>query len=259
MRALLSCLLAGVLVATVGVVVAAAPATAAGPCARPVFRTSAHSGHWSRGHYTVDNDMWNAAGHHMRQRLTVCSRSSWYADARLPRHTDNQVKSYPNAHRDFHNWSTHTEPRLAAYRSLRASWASRTPRAGRWDAGWDLWIDGVPGDDRGTVRTEVMVWTDNHGTAPLGHRVASARFAGRRWQVWRDRTAGHPYVAFVPRGRIPRGAVDMVRPLTWLRRHHWLHAPVTLGQIGFGYEIVATGGRRLHFATTGFSVRAVRR
>lgn len=259
MRTLMRSLLAGVLVATLGTVAGARPAAASGACTRPVYTTTDPWGRWSNYHYTVDNDMWNAAGYRMRQRLTVCDQSSWYAVARLPRRTDRSVKSYPNAHFDFHDWTTHAEPRLSAYRSMPVSWASRLPRAGRYDTAWDVWLDGVPGDDAGVVRKEVMIWTANRGSVPSGRPVAWARFAGRRWRVWRDRSLDHPYYAFVPRGRIVRGSFDLMRPLTWLRRRRWLRPQVTVGQVAFGFEVVATGGRRLRLATTGFSVHAVRR
>lgn len=258
-RILLRSLLAGVLVATLAGVAGARPAAATGPCRAPVYTTSDPWGRWSSYRYTVDNDMWNAAGHRMRQRLTVCDQSSWYAVARLPLRTDRSVKSYPNAHLDFHDWTAHTEPRLSAYRSLPVRWASRLPRAGRYDVAWDVWLDGVPGDDAGRVRTEVMIWTANQGSVPSGRRVASTRFAGRRWQVWRDRSLGHPYYALVPGDRIARGSFDLMRPLTWMRHRGWLRPRVTLGQVAFGFEVVATRGRPLRFATTGFSVRGVRR
>jgi len=246
-------LLAGVLIATLGAIAASPPATAGGACGHPVFTTRAPYGYWNGSGYTVSNDVWNGAGHHVRQRLSVCGPASWYADTRLPRRTDDEVKSYPNAHVDF------GEPRLSAFRALRVSWASRLPQRGRWDAAWDVWLDGRPGKDAGVGRKEVMVWTDGRGSVPLGHPVGSARFAGRHWQVWRARGLAHPYVAFVPSGRIARGSLDLMRPLRWLLHRHWVRSHVTLGQAAYGFEVVATHGRRLHFATTGLSIHGVRR
>lgn len=222
-------------------------------CAKPVFSTWRPHGMWSRGVYTVDNDMWNSAGYHMHQHLRVCSRARWTVDVRVPRRTDTAVKSYPNSHRDFHNWSTGHEPRLSSFRVLRTSWASRTPRRGVYDAAYDIWLNGVADDNS----NEVMIWTDNHGQVPYGRRAGHLWFNHIRWQIWTG--AGHSYVALVPPHRIRHGRLGLLKPLRTLVRRGWLPRHTTVGQVGFGFEVVRTAGERVRFATTAFTVTARRR
>ena len=204
----------------------------------------------SRGSYTVDNDMWNAAGYRMSQHLRVCSPSRWTVDVRVANPTDTAVKSYPNSHRDFHNWSTSREPRLSTFRVLRTSWAARTPGRGIYDAAYDIWINGVPG------RNEVMIWTANHRQVPFGRPAGHLWFNSIRWRIWTN--ADHSYVAFVPPRHLAHGTLGLLKPLRALVRRGWLPRTSTVGQVGFGFEIVRTANVRLRFATTRFAVTARR-
>lgn len=236
------------LLALVGRPLPAAGATAA--CAHPVYTTTAQNGMWSHGVYTVANDMWNSSGYTMTQRLRVCSPSRWTADVRVANPTDTAVKSYPNSHRDYHNWSTGYEPRLSTFRSLHSTWAARTPGVGTYDAAYDIWLNGVPG------KNEVMIWTDNRHQVPAGSRVGKLWFDHRRWQIWS--TPNHSYVAFVPPRRLTHGTLNLLTPLHYLSRRGWFGKHPTLGQVDFGFEVVRTAGERVRFATTAFSVTSRR-
>ncbi|MEP9385340.1 GH12 family glycosyl hydrolase domain-containing protein [Nocardioides cheoyonin] len=231
----------------------ASPASAAAVCAKPKFVTTEPHGMASSGVYTVDNDMWNASGYHMTQRLRVCSRSRWTVDVKVRNPTDKAVKSYPNAHRDYHNWSTGHEPRLSSFTKLRTSWAARTPGKGIYDAAYDLWLNGVADADS----NEVMIWTDNRHQVPFGHRAGHLWFNGIKWQVWTG--AGHQYIAFTPPRRLTHGTLGLLRPLHWLVRKGWLRKKTTVGQVGFGFEVVRTAGQRVRFATSRFSVSSARK
>lgn len=228
-------------------------ATAGAACAHPVWSTWQQHGMWSRGAYTVDNDMWNASGYRMSQHLRVCSRARWTVDVRVRNPTDKAVKSYPNAHRDFHNWSTGHEPRLSSFRVLRTSWAARTPGRGIYDAAYDIWLNGVADANS----NEVMIWTDNHRQRPFGHRAGHLWFNHLRWQLWT--APGHSYIALTPPHRLGHGTLRLLKPLRALVRKHWLPRRTTVGQVGFGFEVVRTANVRLRFATTAFSVTARRR
>lgn len=227
------------------------PASAAtSTCASPVYTTTQTNGTWSHGVYTVANDMWNSSNYSMSQRLRVCSRSRWTADVRVANPTDTAVKTYPNSHRDYHNWTTGSEPRLSTFRMLRTTWAARTPNVGVYDAAYDIWINGVPG------KNEVMIWTNNHGQAPLGKRVGKISFDNVSWQIWS--TPNHSYIAFVPSKRLTHGTLGLLTPLNYLARRGWLGAHPTLGQVDYGFEVVSTGGKQVRFATTAFSVESRR-
>lgn len=250
LRSLAMATVLAMLAPMLGLAGAEAPASAATPvCAHPVFATSRTYGTWRHGATTVSNDMWNAAGSHMTQRLRVCSAARWTVNVTVPATGDTSVKTYPNANRNFRTASGH-EPLLSSFRTLRTSWAARTPTMGTYDAAYDIWFDGVPG------RYEVMIWTHNNGQGPKGGVVGSMTFGGVRWQVWS--TSDHSYTAFVPERPYDHGTLPLLTPLHALARHGWLGTHPTLGQVAFGFEVVSTAGRQLHFATTAFSVTARR-
>lgn len=231
---------------------------AAGPCLQPRFVTSAPYGRWpSRGMW-VDNNMWGSRGYAVRQTLRACSAGSWKVTAKASNaRGDWQVKSYPNVHRDWHDWRTGAEPPLASFGLLRAGFATRSPARGIHNTAFDIWLDGVPGAAGSEARREVMVWTAWHGMRPRGRVVDPAvQAGGRTWTLWA--TADDDYLAFVPHRDFERGRVRLLALLRWLVRHGRLPAGVTLGQVGFGFEIIATGGRRATFHVDGFRLDARR-
>jgi len=138
------------------------------PCSQPRFTTSRPDAMWTDGRYIVHNNMWNAAGYDVRQRLRACSHGNWAVRATADdRSGDGAVKTYPDVHRDYHDWSTGHEPRLSGFRSIRSTFAARTPDTGVYDAAYDIWLNGVPGTH------EVMIWTDNYRQVPAGSRFAT--------------------------------------------------------------------------------------
>jgi len=235
-------------VASISGGVAAAPAEAAG-CTNPRFVTSDPDGLWADGRYLLHNNMWNADGYDVTETLSACSHRSWFVDATADdRAGDGAVKTYPNVHVDFHDWDTGAEPALASFRSIVSRFAARTPGTGAYDAAYDVWLDGVPGDH------EVMVWTDWRDQRPAGEIVARHRFGKHRWTLWA--TDDDSYLALVPDRRLRHGRVDLGRMLGWLVARGHLPADATLGQICFGFEIVSTDGDRARFTVRDFSLRA---
>lgn len=229
-----------------------APETAtAAACTSPRFVTSDQNGMWSTGRYIVHNNMWNIGGYNVRETLAACSHRNWKVTATASNASgDGAVKTYPNVHRDFHDWGTGREPRLSSFTRLRSRFAATTPRVGIYNAAYDIWLNGVPGQH------EVMIWTDNYRQVPAGRPVGSHRFSGHRWRVWA--TPDNSYIAFVPRHRITQGRLGIKRMLDWLVARGRLEKNVTVGQICFGFEIVSTGGRPATFKVDDFAVTAQR-
>lgn len=226
------------------------PAMAATGCSSPSFVTSSPDGMWSTGRYVVHNNMWNTSGYRVHETLRACSARSWIVAAVADnRSGDGAVKTYPNVHRDFHNWSTGREPRLSSFSRISSSFAARTPRVGIYDVAYDIWLNGVAD----AHSNEVMIWTDNYRQQPSGSVVARGlRFAGRHWRVYA--TGDDSYLAFVPRRRMTHGTLPLRRMLGWLVRHHRISARSTLGQVCYGIEVVSTGGRQARFQVTNFSL-----
>ena len=89
-------------------------------------RDLGQNGMWNNGGYIVHNNMWNVSGYDVSETLTACSHRNWaVTDHRRQRSGDGAVKTYPNVHKDYHDWSTAAEPRLSSFRTS----AARSPRA----------------------------------------------------------------------------------------------------------------------------------
>ncbi len=246
--------LLGLLAVLVGLLGAAGPASAsdaraaAARCTAPKFVTSDTNGMWSDGGYIVHNNMWNVSGYNVSERLSACSYKNWRVTATADNSNgDGAVKTYPNVHADYHNWSTGDEPALSSFSRIRSSFAASTPHVGIYNAAYDIWLNGVPGDN------EVMIWTDNFHQVPSGERVARGlQFGGATWKVYA--TDDNGYIAFVPSHRLTSGSLPLKKMLDWLVDHGRVSADSTLGQICFGFEVVSTNGQPATFRVSNFSV-----
>ena len=219
----------------------------AATCNDPEFVTSDPNGMWSDGRYVVHNNMWNIAGYDVSETLSACSHRNWKVTATANNSNgDGAVKTYPNVHVDYHNWDTGAEPRLSSFTKIRSSWAARTPGVGIYNAAYDIWLNGVPGEH------EVMIWTDNYKQVPAGSKIGTRTFSGYKWTVWA--TDDNGYIAFVPKRRLTHGTLNLKRMLRWLVKQGRVGSDATLGQICFGFEIVSTDGAPATFKVDKFSV-----
>jgi hypothetical protein len=221
-------------------------ATAA-PCTNPKFVTSDENGMWSDGKYIVHNNMWNVSNYNVSETLSACSFRNWKVTATADNSSgDGAVKTYPNVHRDFHNWSNGNEPKLSSFSRIRSSFAARSPHVGIYDVAYDIWLNGVPGEH------EVMIWTDNFHQVPSGSLVATRNFSGYQWKVWA--TDDNGYIAFVPSHRLTHGTLGLKKMLDWLVATGHLESDVTVGQICYGVEVVSTNGSPATFKINNFSL-----
>lgn len=233
---------------TVAVSTAAAPdARAAGVCTEPEFVLQ---GHESRGlgDYYADGNIWNDNGR-IDQTMDVCAHDSWSVGVSADDHDDKAVLSYPNVHRDYHDWSTAEEPRIDSFDSITSTFAHRAPEGGTWNVAYDVWINGV-GNGPGT--TELMIWTQNSGQRPAGDKRDTVTLAGHEWELWT--TDDGEIVSFVATKAMTSGTLDLQAFTTYLMDTDRLPADSTLGQVGYGVEIVQTGGAEKRFDFTDFSV-----
>jgi hypothetical protein len=224
------------------------PTPTTSTCANPVFTTSDPNGGWSTGGYYVHNNMWNASGYRVSQTLQACAFDNWYVTATADNSSgDGAVKTYPNVHKDFHNWSTGAEPSLSSFATIKSTFAAISPHVGIYNVAYDIWLNGVPGN------REVMIWTENYRQVPAGSRVTSGvSLSGRTWDVYA--TSGNGYIAFVPSQPMTQGSLDLKAMLDWLVAQGRVPANSTLGQIGYGVEVVSTDGKPATFTFTDFSV-----
>ena len=168
----------------------AADTATAAPCTNPKFVTSDENGMWSDGDYVVHNNMWNASGYDVAQTTSVCSYRNWYTTVSADDSTgDRATKTYPNVHKDYHNWQTGAEPLVSSFTSITSTFAAPGcgGAAGIYNVAYDLWLNGVPGN------REVMIWTENHGQFPAGSFVEGgfARCRARRGSSTPPSTNSH--------------------------------------------------------------------
>jgi hypothetical protein len=221
-------------------------------CTDPVWRSSSDGAMQSDGDFVIHNNMWNASGYRVSQTVEACSYRSWNVIATADNSSgDGAVKTYPNVHKDYHNWSTGYEPPLSNYPTLSSTFAAAGPNTGIYNIAYDIWLNGV-GNGGGSNR-EVMIWTDNQAQRPAGSVVASGlEFGGQTWTLWA--TGDNHILSFVPATDMASGTVNIRAMLDYLIGRGRVPADSTLGQIDYGVEIVSTNGTPATFNFTGFSL-----
>jgi hypothetical protein len=203
---------------------------------------------WQLPPYFVFNNMWNASNYPVTQTLYACSYSDWYVVANMNNDSgDGAVKTYPNSHRDFDN-----APAIGSLHSVTSTFAESSPQAGIYEDAYDIWLNGLAT----STSTELMIWTDNHGQRPSGSEQGSVTLGGRTYQVWRAMNGSSPYIALVAEQNFTSGTVDLLSMFQWLIQKGWLSSNSTLNQVGYGPEIVSTGGTPETFSYSNFSVTA---
>jgi hypothetical protein len=217
-------------------------------CTNPRFVTSDPNGMWSDGGYIVHNNMWNIGGYNVSETLSACSYDSWSVTATADNSKgDGAVKTYPNVHKDYHDWGTGKEPLLSSFSTIRSTFAAKGPKVGIYNVAYDIWLNGVPGN------REIMIWTENHKQVPAGSKVATGvSLSGHTWDVYA--TSSNGYIAFVPHQEMTQGSLDLKAMLDWLTAQGRIPANSTLGQICFGVEVVSTDGRPATWEVTDFSI-----
>ena len=207
---------------------------------------------YSDGGLIIHNNMWNTSGYRVSETVEACSYHSWNVIATADNSSgDGAVKTYPNVHKDYHNWSTGYEPPLSNYPTLSSSFAAAGPNTGIYNFAYDIWLNGV-GNGGGSNR-EVMIWTDNQAQRPAGSVVATGLgFGGQTWTLWA--TGDNHILSFVPGTDMAAGTVNIRAMLDYLISHGRVPANSTLGQICYGVEIVSTNGTPGTFRFTGFSL-----
>jgi hypothetical protein len=212
-------------------------------CTDPVFTTSDPNGGWSDGGYYVHNNMWNCDAYPCVETLSACSYSSFFAVANMNDDShDGAVKSYPNVHKDY------DAPVLSSFAAISTTFAAESPHVGIYNVAYDIWLNGVATDGS----NEIMIWTENYNQVPAGDQAATVTLGSATWDVYRTGDGG--YIAFVPTEVMTSGAIDLLELFDWVASQGWIAADSTVGQIGYGVEIVSTDGSDARFDFTDFSI-----
>jgi hypothetical protein len=215
-------------------------------CAHPQYTTSDPNGMWNLAPYFVANDAWNASSYTVSQTVYGCSYSNWYVVATMDNSKgDGAVKTYPNSHRDFDS-----NPQISSFKSITSTFAETSPSTGIYEDAYDIWLNGIGGSQR----TEVMIWTDNHGQSPGGDAQGTVAIDGKSYTAWRATTG--TYIAFVANDNFTSGTMNLLAFFEWLTSKGWLSSSATLGQVDYGAELVSTNGVPATFTFSNFSVSA---
>jgi hypothetical protein len=223
-------------------------------CTAPVFTSSEPFVLYGDDGFLVHNNMWNSAGYPgTASTIQVCTYQSWndVATAADDAH-DGAVKMYPNVHKDYHDWGTGFEPPLSNYPVLHSTFATIGPDVGVYNFAYDIWLNGVgnTGDPR---NREVMIWTNNQAQTPAGSVVATnLMFDGAGWDLWA--TPDNGILTFLPHQDRASGSVNLRAMLDYLIAQGRVPLDSTLGQIGYGVEVVSTNGQPVTFRFTDFSL-----
>lgn len=223
-------------------------AAATQPSAKPAFVTSDPNGMWNDHGYIIHNNMWNAKRYAVTQTLRAFGHNKWSVTAKADNSKhDGAVKTYPNIHKDYHNWQTGHEPRLSDLGAITSTFAATSPHVGIYNVAYDIWLNGVPGN------REVMIWTENFHQVPAGHAFArGVTFSGHAWDVYA--TPDNHYLALVAREPLTHGSLNLKEILDYLTTHGRIQKDATLGAIDFGVEIVSTEGKPATFTFSDFSI-----
>ncbi|MGP7998364.1 MAG: hypothetical protein ACLPKI_13715 [Streptosporangiaceae bacterium] len=202
------------------------------------WKASAAKAVWKSGGFLINNNMWNpSAG---PQTIWADSYDFWGVQS-AQRMGDLRVKSFPEVERIFKNVP------VSSLRTLRNGFTQFMPalhgQRGA-EAADDVWLD--------NSHIEVMIWVDNEGQTPAGHIIAHATISGQHFAVWNIRS----YYVFALDHNEHSGQTNILASLRWLINHHYIPASVTLGQVGFGWEIAYTGGVPRKFVMTRYWLTA---
>lgn len=212
-------------------------------CQEPVFTTSDPDGGWSDGGYYVHNNMWNCDAYPCVETLSACSYSSFYAIANMNDAShDGAVKSYPNVHKDY------DAPAITTFSAITSTFAATSPHVGIYNVAYDVWLNGVATNGS----NEIMIWTENYHQVPAGDAAATVTIGGVTWDVYRTGDGG--YLAFVPGEVMTSGTLDLLELFDWVASQGWIAGDSTIGQIGYGVEIVSTEDTDARFDFTDFSI-----
>jgi hypothetical protein len=192
------------------------------------------------GSYYVTNDTWNAAGHQMSQTMNICSASSWYVTANLPK-GNTAVLSYPNVHEDFSS-----APEISSFKTISSSFAEAGAHIGDYEYAYDMWLNGIAD----STSTEVMIWTDNYGQTPSGTKEGSFSDGGQTYTVWKSGS----YIAFVDNTNVTSGTLNLLEFYNDIIKQGWIASTSTVLQIDYGLELCSTDGTTATFAVNNFSI-----
>ncbi|MEM1313679.1 MAG: hypothetical protein AAGI51_03940 [Pseudomonadota bacterium] len=166
-----------------------------------------------------------------------------------PRPEPRRVLSYPELIAGRKPWLPETAgtalPVAAdAADGLTASWALDWGGGGGFNVAFDLWLTTEPGGGPESIAQEVMIWLKPGEGRPAGRIVTEVTFGETVFDLWvKDGPhggLGWSYAAFVARGELASGSLDMGDVMAALDAAGALQDGLWLSTVELGAEV--TGG-----------------
>lgn len=221
------------------------PSTAAS-CVAPSWSSSDANGMQEINGFFVHNNMWNASNYpDTKQTIFACAPNNWYVTATAnDSKNDGAVKTYPNAHKDYN------DAPLSSLPNITSTYVHIAPTFGNWNVAYDIWLNGIASSGS----TEVMIWTQAMGKQAEAvksyPRIGTVTLSGITYNVYKD----NRYIVFEMTPYKVSGTVNLTELFTYLTKNGHIPANSTLGQIGYGVEIVSTDNKPGTFKFTKFSL-----
>ncbi len=206
----------------------------------------------------IGNNVWSPISG-WRQTLRANNPGQWKVIANMPA-GNTAVVSYPSIGANYGRITNVPTP-LSSYSRIRSRFTEHmnaTAGTSAW-AAYDIWLGRNGCSD--CASHEVMIQHDfaNNGACDTVARV-DFRGAGGVAQHWHLCKYGSELIWKLGRSEKRKvsertGVVPILTMLRWLVRHHYLPAHTGLWQIGYGWEIASTGGKRETFEVKAFKLR----
>jgi hypothetical protein len=229
-----------------------AQSEAIAPPSHPHFKSSGLMAEWvdPKTGLNVNNDMWNcpqsACG---KQTVWANSSSDWGVVSTMAK-GNTAVLTYPAVQEQF---GANGQPApLSRASKLVSTFTEAMPTSAGTigEAAYDIWLNGW--------NTEVMIWVDNQHQRFQQPVVATAKFNGQTFTVYRDQGTSHGYpsgpVFFVLNHNETSGTVDIVAVFRWQQRSGFLTSSAGLNAVDFGWEICSTNGVPEYFSVSRYTL-----
>ena len=213
-----------------------------GPASAATWSSCARHASRQFGNYHVNNNEWNnSAG---RQCIWATSYHHWGVTSTQ---SGTAVKTYPNTQRLFDNSQGQYLKPVGSFTSMVSTYSEYMPSNGIFESAYDIWLN--------NWNIELMIWQDNHGQVPFGHRAGNATIYGNHYTVWQS---GNDAFAFVLDHNARWGKVHIKSVFNWMVRNNKITNATTLTDVEFGFEVCSTAGQPEKFRLNRYTLKWTR-
>lgn len=195
--------MAATLAVVTGLVVTAAPASAAAICSQYGTETS--------GNYVIMNNRWGTTA---TQCINTTGSGFTITQQDGVGNTSGAPVSYPAIYLGCHytkcSPNSPLPKQISTIGSIPSNISYSYGGSGTYDAAYDIWMDPVAKTD-GVNRTEIMIWFNRVGPIqPIGSQKTTATIGGRTWAVWTGNNGGNDVISYLAPSAITSWDFDVM-------------------------------------------------